>query len=54
MNRTGMLSGRRGLVTIQVVDPGDLFEIPRDRLLGLVQDDTEVSDILMPAFRRPA
>jgi thioredoxin reductase (NADPH) len=45
-----MLSGRRGLVSIRVGEPGEVIEIDREALLSLVQTDSELSDILMRAF----
>jgi thioredoxin reductase (NADPH) len=45
-----LLSGRRGLVRIRVVEAGQVIEVDRQRLLALVQTDSELSDILMLAF----
>lgn len=45
-----IISGRRGLVQIQVSIAGEFIEINRDQLLTLVQTDSELSDILMRAF----
>jgi thioredoxin reductase (NADPH) len=45
-----MLSGRPGLVQIRVRQTGELIEVERERLLALVQTDSELSDILMRAF----
>ena len=45
-----LLSGRRGLVRIRVVEAGQVIEVDRQRLLDLVQTDSELSDILMRAF----
>jgi thioredoxin reductase (NADPH) len=45
-----MLSGRRGLVTLRVSEPGELIEVDRDELLGLVQLDAELSEIFVRAF----
>jgi thioredoxin reductase (NADPH) len=45
-----MLSGRPGLVRIRVSDPGAVIEVDREQLLGLVQTDSELSEILLKAF----
>ncbi|HZE35817.1 MAG TPA: FAD-dependent oxidoreductase [Candidatus Eisenbacteria bacterium] len=45
-----MLSGRRGLVRIQASEPSEVIELERERLLTLVQTDSELSDIFMRAF----
>jgi thioredoxin reductase (NADPH) len=45
-----VLSGRRGLVQIRASEPSELIEIEREPLQGLVQTDSELSDILLRAF----
>jgi thioredoxin reductase (NADPH) len=45
-----LLSGRRGLATIRVAEPGEVIELDRDALLALVQTDGELSEIFMRAF----
>ncbi len=45
-----MLSGRRALVQARVSEPGEVIELDRERLLALVQTDSELSEILMRAF----
>jgi len=45
-----LLSGRRGFVQIRATEPGKVIEVDRERLLALVQTDSELSDILMRAF----
>ena len=45
-----MLSGRRALVTLRVAEPGEVIEVDRDQLLGLVQTDAELSEIFVRAF----
>lgn len=45
-----MLSGRRGLVSLRVSEPGEVIEVDREELLSLVQLDAELSEILMRAF----
>jgi thioredoxin reductase (NADPH) len=44
------LSGRRSLVRIRVAESGEVIEIDRDRLLSLVQTDSELGEIMMRAF----
>src|SRR5580704_6467925 len=45
-----MLSGRRALVRVRVAEPGEVIEMDRERLLTLVQTDSDVSEIIMRAF----
>lgn len=45
-----MLSGRRSLVRVRASKPGEVIELDHKDLLGLVQTDSELSDILMRAF----
>ena len=45
-----MLSGRRSLVRVRASKPGEVIELDHQGLLGLVQTDSELSDILMRAF----
>ncbi len=45
-----MLSGQRSLVRLRANRPGEVVELDRERLLALVQTDSELSDILMRAF----
>jgi thioredoxin reductase (NADPH) len=45
-----LLSGRRGFVRARAAEPGAVIEMNRDELLGLVQTDGELSEILMRAF----
>jgi len=45
-----MLSGQRGLMRLRANGPGEVIELDRERLLALVQTDSELSDILMRAF----
>ena len=44
------LSGRRSLVRIRVAQSGEVIEIDRERLLALVQTDSELGEIMMRAF----
>ncbi len=45
-----LLSGRRGFSQVRVRESGEVIEVDRHHLLGLVQTDSELSDILMRAF----
>src|SRR5207249_2843313 len=45
-----MLAGRRAMVQIQVREAGELIQLEREQLLGLVQTDSELSEIIMRAF----
>jgi thioredoxin reductase (NADPH) len=45
-----MLSGRRSLVLARATKPGKVIELDHQQMLGLVQTDAELSDILMRAF----
>src|SRR5438128_2881446 len=45
-----LLTGRRGLATIRVIESGEVIELQRDDLLALVQTDAELSQIFMRAF----
>jgi len=45
-----MLSGRRSLVQAKVSEPGEVIELDHERLLSLVQTDSEIGDIVMRAF----
>jgi thioredoxin reductase (NADPH) len=45
-----MILGRRSLTRARVSQAGDAIELTRGQLLGLVQTDAEISDIVMRAF----
>ena len=45
-----MLSGRRSLVRARVTKSGKVIELDHQQMLGLVQTDAELSEILMRAF----
>jgi thioredoxin reductase (NADPH) len=45
-----MLSGRRSLVSMRAVEPGEVLELAREQLLAVVQTDSELSEIVMRAF----
>jgi thioredoxin reductase (NADPH) len=47
---TNMLSGRPGFVQMRASEAGQVIEVDRERLLSLIQTDSELSDILMRAF----
>jgi len=45
-----VLTGRRAVARLRVSEPGEVIELTRDQLLGVIQTDAELSDILMKAF----
>jgi thioredoxin reductase (NADPH) len=45
-----MISGRRSMLQLRVTEPGEVIELTREQLLGLVQIDAELSEILMRSF----
>src|SRR5262245_35380459 len=45
-----VLTGRRAIARLRVSETGEVIELSRDQLLGLIQTDAELSDILMKAF----
>ena len=45
-----MLTGRRALARTRVSEPGEVIELDREQLLGLIQTDAELSGIFMRAF----
>jgi thioredoxin reductase (NADPH) len=45
-----MIAGRRALIRALVSETGEVLELDREELLGLVQTDAELSEILMRAF----
>ena len=45
-----LLAGRRTLVRARATEPGEAVELDRERLLGLVQTDAEIGELLMRAF----
>jgi thioredoxin reductase (NADPH) len=45
-----MLSGRRSFVRARVIKPGEVIELDNQQILGSIQTDAELSDILMRAF----
>jgi thioredoxin reductase (NADPH) len=46
----GTLSGRRSLFRVRATKPGKVIELDRQQMLGLVQTDAELGEILMRAF----
>ena len=47
-----MISGRRSMVRLRVTEPGEVIQVDRQQLLALIQNDAELSEILMRAFIR--
>jgi thioredoxin reductase (NADPH) len=45
-----MISGRRALVEARATAPGELIEMDHQRMLALVQNDSEIGEILLRAF----
>ena len=45
-----MLSGRRGIGSLRAALPTEVIEVDRTDLLGLIQTDAQLSEILMRAF----
>jgi thioredoxin reductase (NADPH) len=45
-----LVTGRRGLATVRVTEPGEVVAVERESLLGLLQTDAELSEIFMRAF----
>jgi thioredoxin reductase (NADPH) len=45
-----MLSGRRTLVRFRATEPGEVIVMDREHLLGLVQTDSELGEIILRAF----
>ena len=45
-----MLSGRRSISALRVPEPTELIEIERKDILGLIQTDVQLGEILMRAF----
>ena len=45
-----LLTGRRGMATIRMSEPGEVIEVQREELLALIQTDAELSEIFMRAF----
>lgn len=46
----GLLSGRRAMANTHVAEAGAVIELSREALLGLIQTDSELSEILLRAF----
>jgi thioredoxin reductase (NADPH) len=45
-----MLLGRRSIMRAQASESGELIQLTREQLLGFIQNDPEISEILMRAF----
>lgn len=50
LGEVNLLAGRRALARARVREAGEVIELSRERLLALVQTDSELSEILMRAF----
>ncbi len=46
----GILSGLPGFTGVRVIEDGEVLEVDRERLLGIIQTDGELSELLMRAF----
>lgn len=44
------LSGRRTMFRMQVSEPGEVIELDRHQMMGLVQGDAEIGEIIVRAF----
>lgn len=45
-----MLSGRRGFVWIRATEPAEVIDVDHEHLMALVQNDSELGEILLRAF----
>jgi thioredoxin reductase (NADPH) len=45
-----LLSGRHSMVRLLVNEPGEIIQLDRNQLVGLVQADNELGEVLMRAF----
>ncbi len=45
-----MITGRPAMARVRVSKPGEVIQLDREQLLGLIQTDAELSEILMRAF----
>jgi thioredoxin reductase (NADPH) len=45
-----MLSGRPAMLRVRASESGEVIEVDREHLLGLVQTDSELSELIMRAF----
>jgi thioredoxin reductase (NADPH) len=45
-----LITGRRSMARLRVSESGEVLELARDALLGVIQTDPEVSDMVMRAF----
>ncbi len=45
-----MIGGRRAITRLRVTEAGEVIQLTREQLLALIQNDTELSEILMRAF----
>ena len=45
-----MLVGRPSLLRLQVAEPGEAVELTREQMLSIVQNDTDIGDIIMRGY----
>jgi thioredoxin reductase (NADPH) len=45
-----MITGRPAMVQLRVTEPGEVIELDRHQLLGLIQTDADLGEILMRSF----
>lgn len=45
-----LISGRRAVFTVRVGESGEVIEVDHEHLMGLVQTDADLSEVLMRAF----
>jgi len=45
-----LILGRRSLTSARVSEPGELIQLTREQMLGLVQNDAEIGEIVMRAY----
>jgi len=44
------LAGRPALLSLQVTEPGEAIELTREQMLSIVQNDTDIGDIIMRGY----
>lgn len=47
---SNMITGRPAIAQLRVAEPGEVVQLERERLLALIQNDAELSEIVMRAF----
>ncbi len=45
-----MLLGRPALMRVQVAEPGEAVELTRDEILSMIQNDTDIGDVVMGGY----